>query len=88
VFSDISQVLQRPLDCESQAKRARNFLRTSDKPRNERYINTVEYSSEPSDDEDVDMCVAEWSWGSKSKPFICSSLNPVLKANKTKCATC
>jgi hypothetical protein len=33
----------------------------------------VEYSGESSDDEQVDMCVAEWSWGSKSKPFICSS---------------
>jgi hypothetical protein len=36
---------------------------TNDKPRNKRHINTVEYSSELSDDEDVDMCVAEWSWG-------------------------
>jgi hypothetical protein len=27
-----------------------------------------------SDDEEADMCVAEWSWGSKSKSFVCSSL--------------
>jgi hypothetical protein len=36
----------------------------------------VEYSSESSDDEEADMCVAEWSWRSKSKSFICSSLKP------------
>jgi hypothetical protein len=27
-------------------------------------------------DEEADICVAEWSWGSKSKPFICSKLKP------------
>jgi hypothetical protein len=36
---------------------------TSDKPRNERHVNTVEYSSESSNDEEADMCVAKWSWG-------------------------
>jgi hypothetical protein len=39
----------------------------------------VEYSSESSDDEEADMCVAEWSWGSKSKPFVCSNLKPASK---------
>jgi hypothetical protein len=34
IFFDISQVLQRALDCESQAKESRSFPRTSDKPRN------------------------------------------------------
>jgi hypothetical protein len=29
IFSDVSQVLQRALDCESQAKESRNFPRTS-----------------------------------------------------------
>jgi hypothetical protein len=28
------------------------------------------------------MCVAEWSWGSKSKPFICSSLKPASKSRQ------
>jgi hypothetical protein len=28
------------------------------------------------------MCIAEWSWGSKSKPFICSSLNPISKCRQ------
>jgi hypothetical protein len=28
-----------------------------------RHINMIEYSSESSDDEEADMCVAEWSWG-------------------------
>jgi hypothetical protein len=79
VFSDVSQVLKRTLDCESQAKDSRNLPRTSDKYRNECHINTVEYSSESSDDKEVDMCVAEWSWGSKSKPFICSSLKLASK---------
>jgi hypothetical protein len=61
VFSDVSQVLQRALDCESRARESRNFPRTSDNPRNECHINTIEYSSESSDDEDPDMCIAEWS---------------------------
>jgi hypothetical protein len=42
----------------------------------------VEYSSESSNDEEVDMCVAEWSWGSKSKPFVCSSLRPASKSQQ------
>jgi hypothetical protein len=73
-FSDVSQVLQRALDCKSRAKESRGFTRSSDKPRNEGHINMVEYSSVPSNDEKADMCVAKWSWGSKSKPFVCSRL--------------
>jgi hypothetical protein len=44
----------------------------------------VEYSSESLDDEEADMCVAEWSrgGGSKSKPFICSSLKPASKSRQ------
>jgi hypothetical protein len=71
IFSDVSQVLQRALDCESQAKESRNFPRTSNKRRNKRHINTVEYSSE---------CVVECSWGSKSKPFFYSSLKLASKS--------
>jgi hypothetical protein len=67
VFSDVSRVLQRALDCESRAKESRGFPRSNVKPRNEHYINMVEYSSESSNDEEADMCVDEWSWGSKSK---------------------
>jgi hypothetical protein len=61
MFSNISQVLQWALDCESRAKESRSFPRTSDKPRNERHVNTDEYSSKSSDNEEDDMCVAEWS---------------------------
>jgi hypothetical protein len=35
VFFDVSQVLQRALDCESRAEESRNFPRAGDKPRNE-----------------------------------------------------
>jgi hypothetical protein len=63
VFSNVSQVLQRALDCKSRAKESRNFPRSSDKPRNEHHVNMVEYSSELSDDKEADMYVAEWSWG-------------------------
>jgi hypothetical protein len=28
------------------------------------------------------MCIAEWSWGSKSKPFICSSLKSASKSRQ------
>jgi hypothetical protein len=62
-FFDVIQVLQWALDYESRAKESRSFPRTRDKPRNERHVNTVDYSSESSDDEETDMCVAEWSWG-------------------------
>jgi hypothetical protein len=79
VFSDVSQVLQWTLEIESQAKESRCFPRASDEPRNERHVNTVEYSSESSDNEEADMFVAEWSWGSKYKPFVCSSLKPASK---------
>jgi hypothetical protein len=40
----------------------------------------VEYSSKSSNEEEADMCVADWSWGSKSKPFICSSLKLATKS--------
>jgi hypothetical protein len=42
----------------------------------------VEYSSKSSNDEEVSMCVAEWSWGSKSKLFVCSSLIPASKSRQ------
>jgi hypothetical protein len=61
---------------------SRNFPRTSDKPRNECHANIIKYSSELSDDEEADMCVAEWSWGSKSKPFVCSSLKSASKSRQ------
>jgi hypothetical protein len=80
VFFDVSQVLQRALDCESRAKESRSFPRSRDKPRNEHHVNMVEYSSESSDNEEADMCVAEWNWGSKSKPFVCSSLKSASKS--------
>jgi hypothetical protein len=58
VFSDVRQVLQRALNCESRAKESRSFPRSSDKTRNEHHVDTIEYSSESSGDEEVDMCVA------------------------------
>jgi hypothetical protein len=42
----------------------------------------VEYASESSNDEEADMCVAEWSWASKSKSFIRSSLKPASKSQQ------
>jgi hypothetical protein len=59
VFSNVSQVLHWALDCESRAKESRSFPRSSEKPRNEHHVNTVEYSSESSDEEEADMCVVE-----------------------------
>jgi hypothetical protein len=84
VFSDVSQVLQWAPNCESQAKESRNFPRSTKKPRNERHVNTIKYSSKSSNDEEADMCVAEWNQGSKSKPFICSSLKPAFKSRQEK----
>jgi hypothetical protein len=72
VFSNVRQVLQRALDCYSRAKESMSFPRSSDKLRNEHHVNMVEYSSESLNNEEADMCVAEWNWGSKSKPFVCS----------------
>jgi hypothetical protein len=42
----------------------------------------VEYNSESLDDEDADMCVAEWSWESKTKLFVCSSLKTGSKSRQ------
>jgi hypothetical protein len=81
-FSDVSQVLQRALDCECQAKESRSFTRSGDKPRNDCPINMVEYPNESSNDEEADMCIAKWSWASKSKPFVCSSLKPTSKSRQ------
>jgi hypothetical protein len=82
VFSNDSQVLQWALDCESRAKEFRNFSRSSEKPRNERQVNTIEYSSKSSDDDEANMSVAESSWGSNTKPFVCSSLKPTSKSRQ------
>jgi hypothetical protein len=82
VFSNVSQVLQKALDYESRAKESSSVARSSDKLRNDCPINMVEYGSESSDDDEADMCVAEWSWASKFKPFICSSLNPTSKSRQ------
>jgi hypothetical protein len=82
VFSDVSQVLQWALGCETRAKESRSFPKISDKHRNEHHINMVEYSSESLDDEEADMCVAKWTWGSKSKPFVSSSLKPESKSRQ------
>jgi hypothetical protein len=82
VFSDVSQVLQRALDCESRAKESRSFTKNNDKPRNECPVNMVEYARESLDDEEVDLCVAEWSWASKSKSFLCPSLSPTSKSQQ------
>jgi hypothetical protein len=79
-FFGVSQVLQKALDCESRAKEFKGFIRSSDKPRNESHINMVEYSSKSLDDEEANMCVAEWNWASKSKPFVCSSLKMISKS--------
>jgi hypothetical protein len=80
VFFDVSQVLQRSLNCESRAKESRSFTRSGDKPKNKCPINMVEYASESSDDEEANMCVAEWCWASKSKPFVCSRLKSASKS--------
>jgi hypothetical protein len=82
IFSYVSQILQRALNCESRAKESRSFPRSSDKPRNERRVNMVEYSTKSSDDEEVNMCLAKCNWGSKSKPFVCSSLKPASKSQQ------
>jgi hypothetical protein len=59
VFSDVSQVLQRALDCENRAKESRSVARSGDKPRNDCPVNMVEYGSESLDANEADMCVAE-----------------------------
>jgi hypothetical protein len=79
-FTDGSQVLQRDLDYERRAKESKGFTRSDDNPRNDRHVNMVEYSSELSNDEEADMCIAKWNWASKSKPFVCSSLKPASKS--------
>jgi hypothetical protein len=54
---------------------------------NERYVNTVEYSSESSDNKEANMCIAKWSWGLNLNHSYALALSRLLKADKTKCAT-
>jgi hypothetical protein len=42
----------------------------------------VEYASESLDDEEANMCIAEWSWAIKSKLFVCTSLKPASKSRQ------
>jgi hypothetical protein len=43
----------------------------------------VEYGSKSSDDDDeADMCIPKWTWASKSKLFVCSSLKPTSKSRQ------
>jgi hypothetical protein len=42
----------------------------------------VEYASKSSNDEEVDMCVVKWSWASKYKQFVCSSLKSASKSQQ------
>jgi hypothetical protein len=81
-FFDVSQVSQRALDCETRAKESRSFTKSSDKPRNECPVNMVEYASESSNDEEADMCVAEWSWASQSKLLVCSSVKSASRSRQ------
>jgi hypothetical protein len=74
--------MQRALHYEHRAKESKGFPRTSDKPRNERHVYMVEYSSESSDDKEAHMCVAEWNWGSKSKSFVCSNSKSASKSHQ------
>jgi hypothetical protein len=90
VFFYVSQVLQRAHDCESRAKESRNFPRSSDKHRSECHVNMVEYSNESSDDEEADMCVAEWSWvggAPNLNNLYALALSQLLKVGKMRCAT-
>jgi hypothetical protein len=38
-----------------------SVTRSSDKPRNDCPVNMVEYGSKSSDDEEADMCIADWN---------------------------
>ena len=59
----MSQVLQKALACESHAKEARSFQRSNDRNMsNCPTVNVVAYDSEALDDENIDVCVAEWTW--------------------------
>jgi hypothetical protein len=43
----------------------------------------VEYGSKSSsDDDEADMCIPEWTWASKSKLFVCSSLKLTSKSRQ------
>jgi hypothetical protein len=82
-FSDVNQVLQRALAQESRAKEHRKVQRFSEKHKVDRPgVNVVEYEDDSSDDDSVDICIAEWTWKSKSKPFVCSALKPTPQKNR------
>jgi hypothetical protein len=81
-YSGLSSYLKEKLEGHNflmLAKEFRGFTRGNDKSRNDRHVNMVEYGSELLNDEEDDICVAEWNWGSKSKPFVYSALELVSK---------
>uniref|UniRef100_J3NCY2 Retrotransposon gag domain-containing protein n=1 Tax=Oryza brachyantha TaxID=4533 RepID=J3NCY2_ORYBR len=80
VFLDVSQVLQQALGQESRARESKNFQRSNDKSSHP--VNLVEDDIMSSDDENIDICAAEWAWASRAKPFVCSALKPVSQKNQ------
>ena len=58
-FIDVSQLLQKTLSCENK-KDHRDFRRNNDRP-NRPNINVVDCDTDSSDDENADVCVAEWN---------------------------
>jgi hypothetical protein len=71
-FIEVSQTLQRALAHESRARESKSNRH------NRPSINAICYDSD-SDDDEHDICVAEWNWPAKSKPLSCSALKLISK---------
>ena len=75
--------MQRALVLENRAKESRNFQKSNDKFRIDRpNVHMLEYEFENLDDGDVDVCIAEWAWSSKSKTFVCFALKLIPPKNR------
>lgn len=75
-FPYVSEVLQKAVAQESQAKESRNLQRSSNGNKTDRpSVNMLGYDCQLWDDEDTNICVAEWSWPSKiKKACICVAM--------------
>jgi hypothetical protein len=86
-FNDVNQVLQSTAAYENRARdcRSNSRFRDSSKEKDRGSVGMVEDNA--SNDEDTEVCVAEWVDTPKDKPMTCSFLKPGLGKKDEMCFT-
>jgi hypothetical protein len=75
-FSNVNQVLQRAVAHENCARDARTHCRYRESGREKEKSSVGALDENVSNDEDTEMCVAEWVDMPKGKPVTCPFLKP------------